>query len=349
MVNPKLKYADLPLAQAGDRRKDGDWLAKRHARSDSCVVPVWRDRNLLDDMAEKALPTGASPLETALEAPAVSAVSAASAVSATSTVRALCEGDAAKRMLDSGGETVFLGMQDDRAVFAVDLSGCEEDEAAVMAGGGTFVDLRRIGPFIDAPAAALMAYARGMIYWHRGNGFCGRCGHATESRDGGHRRQCTRAECGRMAFPRTDPAVIMLVEHRPDDGRPPVCLLGNHYRRPGNVYSTLAGFVEPGESLEETVAREVFEEVGIRVSAVSYQASQPWPFPSSIMLGYRARAETTEIVVDRQELKEARWFTAEEIRDFGEWGDELAAHALPRRDAIARFLVDAWVCEVSAC
>ena len=210
------------------------------------------------------------------------------------------------------------------------------------------MDLRRVGPSIDAAGAALMAYARGMLYWHRQNGFCGRCGHATESRDGGHRRQCTDAECGRMAFPRTDPAVIMLVEYRPGGGRPPMCLLGNHYRLPENVYSTLAGFVEPGESLEDTVVREVYEEVRVRVSAAWYQASQPWPFPSSIMLGYRAQAETTEIVVDREELKEARWFTAEEVRGFGEWGDEKVAYALPRRDSIARFLVDSWVAEVSA-
>ena len=315
-----MKYADVPLVRAEDRRKDAAWLSERRARADSRVVPVWRDRNLIGDMEiTPGLPT-----------------------------HRLCGGDAGARLLENGGEVVFLGIQEDLAVFAVDISVYSEEQAATMVGGGSFVDLRRVGPSIDAAGAALMAYARGMLYWHRQNGFCGRCGHATESRDGGHRRQCTDAECGRMAFPRTDPAVIMLVEYRPDDGRSPMCLLGNHYRLPENVYSTLAGFVEPGESLEETVAREVFEEVRVRVSAASYQASQPWPFPSSIMLGYRAQAETTEIVVDREELKEARWFTAEEIRGFGEWGDEKVAHALPRRDSIARFLVDSWVAEVSA-
>ena len=151
-----------------------------------------------------------------------------------------------------------------------------------------------------------------------------------------------------MAFPRTDPAVIMLVEYWPHCGRSPMCLLGNHYRLPTNVYSTLAGFVEPGESLEETVVREVYEEVGVRISSACYQASQPWPFPSSIMLGYRAHAESTEIVVDRKELKDARWFTVEEVRGFGEWGDESVPYSLPRKDSIARFLVDSWVSEVSA-
>ncbi len=318
MVNPKLKYADVPLERAEERRKDADWLADRRARGDTRVVPVWRDRSLVDGLD-----------------------------AASGPAHVVCDGEAAAKVLDAGGESVFLGMEEGRAVFAVDLSGYEEEEAVGLAGGGTCVDLRRVGPSIDGAGAALMAYARGMLYWHRQNGFCGRCGHATESRDGGHRRQCTRAECGRMAFPRTDPAVIMLVEHRPGNGRPPRCLLGNHYRLPGNVYSTLAGFVEPGESLEETVAREVYEEVGVRVSAAYYQASQPWPFPASIMLGYRARAETTAIEVDREELKEARWFTAEEVRDFGEWGDESVSHALPRRDSIARFLVDSWIAEVS--
>ncbi len=319
MVNPKLKYADVPLVRAEDRRKDADWLAERRARADSSVVPVWRDHNLIADKeAAPGPPT-----------------------------HVLCGGDAAAWLLDNGSEVVFLGMREDRAVFAVDISIYGEEQAAALAGGGSFVDLRRVGPSIDAAGAALMAYARGMLYWHRQNGFCGRCGHATESRDGGHRRQCTDAECGRMAFPRTDPAVIMLVECRPGGGRPPMCLLGNHYRLPENVFSTLAGFVEPGESLEETVVREVYEEVRVRVSAACYQASQPWPFPSSIMLGYRAQAESTEIVVDREELKEARWFTAEEVRGFGEWGDESAPCALPRKDSIARFLVDSWVSEAS--
>ena len=114
------------------------------------------------------------------------------------------------------------------------------------------------------------------------------------------------------------------------------------------MFSTLSGYAEPGESLEETVAREVLEEVGVRVRSAYYQASQPWPFPSSLMLGFRARAETTGITVNPDELVDARWFTAEEVRAFGEWGDESAAYALPRRDSIARFLVDSWVSEVSA-
>lgn len=319
MVKPKLKYADVPLTRAGERRKDSEWLLEQQESSESRVVPVWRDRSMINDM-------GPNPRSTHM----------------------LCGGDVTKRVLGTGAETVFLGLQENQAVFAVDISSYSEEQAVAMVEGGSFVDLRRIGPSIDAPGAALMAYARGMLYWHRQNSFCSRCGHTTESLDGGHRRKCQSPECNTMAFPRTDPAVIMLVEYWPHCGRSPMCLLGNHYRLPTNVYSTLAGFVEPGESLEETVVREVYEEVGVRISSACYQASQPWPFPSSIMLGYRAHAESTEIVVDRKELKDARWFTVEEVRGFGEWGDESVPYSLPRKDSIARFLVDSWVSEVSA-
>lgn len=319
MDNPVLRFADVPLDRAEERRGDTEWLAGRLALDDTRFIPVWRDLSLIDDGHGASLPSAV-----------------------------ICGGTAGSDVLKASCETVFLGMEGDRAVFAVDLSGSDEEEAVVAAGGrGTFQDLWRAGPSIDARGAALMAFARGMLYWHRENRYCGRCGHVTESREGGRRRRCSDAECGRNAFPRIDPAVITLVEYRPEDGRPPMCLLGNHHRPPPNVFSTLSGFTEPGESLEETVAREVFEEVGVHVSAVYYQASQPWPFPSSLMLGFRARAETTAIVVNTEELMEARWFTAEEVRGFGEWGDESVACALPRRDSIARFLVDSWVSEVS--
>lgn len=319
MDNPVLKFADVPLNRAEERRNDPQWLAGRLARDDTRVIPVWRDLNLIDDGHAVSLPAPVA-----------------------------CDGRTAADLLAAGVETVFLGTEGDRAVFAVDLSDSEEGEAVAATGGrGTFQDLWRAGPSIDARGSALMAYARGMLFWHRQNRYCGRCGHDTESREGGHRRRCTNAGCGRNAFPRIDPAVITLVEYRPEDGGPPSCLLGNHHRPPPNVFSTLSGYAEPGESLEETVAREVFEEVGVRVRAACYQASQPWPFPSSLMLGFRARAETTSIVVNPEELAEASWFTAEEVREFGEWGDESVSHALPRKDSIARFLVDSWVSEVT--
>lgn len=338
MDNPVLKFADVPLNRVEERSGDPEWLAGRLDRDDTRFIPVWRDLSLIDDGQGASQP---SAVICGGPSGPGSPVGGSGASGATDPFGA--------DVLAASCETVFLGMEGDRAVFAVDLSGSDEGEAVAAAGGrGKFQDLWRAGPSIDARGAALMAYARGMLYWHRENRYCGRCGHATESREGGRRRRCTYADCGRNAFPRIDPAVITLVEYHPEDGRPPMCLLGNHHRPPPNVFSTLSGFTEPGESLEETVAREVFEEVGVHVSAAYYQASQPWPFPSSLMLGFRARAVSTEIEVNAEELVEARWFTAEEVRGFGEWGDESVACALPRRDSIARFLVDSWVSEVTA-
>ena len=356
MDNPVLKFADVPLDRAEDRRGDPEWLAGRLARDDTRFIPVWRDLSLIDDGHGASLPSavicggaaGPGGEEGAAGAAGVAGPDDPSG-EAGATGPPGTGGPTGADVLKASCETVFLGMEEDRAVFAVDLSGSDEEEAVAAAGGrGKFQDLWRAGPSIDARGAALMAYARGMLYWHRENRYCGRCGHATESLEGGRRRRCTDADCGRNAFPRIDPAVITLVEYRPEDGRPPMCLLGNHHRPPPNVFSTLSGYTEPGESLEETVAREVFEEVGVRVSAACYQASQPWPFPSSLMLGFRARAETTAIEVNAEELVEARWFTAEEVLGFGEWGDESASYALPRRDSIARFLVDSWVSEMTA-
>ena len=141
----------------------------------------------------------------------------------------------------------------------------------------------------------------------------------------------------------------MLVVH---DGAGPGearCLLGRHIRWDFAMYSTLAGFVEPGESLEEAVAREVFEEAGLTINEVTYMASQPWPFPASLMLGYRATAVTTQIKIEKEELADARWFTPEEISHFGEWGADIPDDLprLPRKDSIARWLVESWLRDIN--
>ena len=309
---PALSYGGGQLDRASARRKDGAWIAARWAHPDTLIVPVWRDLNLVAGQ-DAIIPTGAS-------APAFAAAAA---------------------------ETVFLGLRGDVAVFAADLSELDEDQSAELAGAGAFVDLRQVGQVMDAEQAALLAYARGMIHWHRHHRFCGRCGQPAESREGGHLRLCRDRDCGGQTFPRTDPAVIMLVVSPPAVGAPPRCLMGRHLRLPRGVYSTLAGFVEPGESLEDAVAREVREETGIVVGEVAYQGSQPWPFPRSMMLGFRAQAETTAITIDREELDDARWFSAAEVYEFGEWADEDALRRLPRRDSIARYLLDTWLAEIS--
>lgn len=304
-----LRYAGNDLDRAGVQRKDPQWVMAQFERTDTLLVPIWRNRNLIAGMHETAAPPAAiAHLRTRSEA-----------------------------LISAATETVFLGLRDTLATFAVDISACEETHAEQLGAGDQFIDLRVAGPLLSAGDASLCAYARGITYWHRHNRFCNECGHTTHSEQGGHVRRCS--VCKHVIFPRTDPAVIMLVVSGDR------CLLGRDPRWPPGTYSTLAGFVEPGESLEEAVAREVFEETGVRVHDIDYMASQPWPFPASIMLGFRAQASTTALQLDTDEVEDARWFSAEEIETFSEWGDENASFKVPRRDSIARFLIDTWVAE----
>jgi NAD+ diphosphatase len=206
------------------------------------------------------------------------------------------------------------------------------DEIGLEPGEARFQELRAAAPMLGGPDAALLAYAKGLTHWHSRHRFCGVCGHATRSEEAGHVRRCTDPACATSHFPRTDPAVIMLVT----DGER--CLLGRQAAWQKGMYSTLAGFVEPGESLEEAVAREVFEEAGVRVGRVHYHSSQPWPFPASLMIGFHAEASDPRIVLDDDELTDARWFTRAQVR-------APAAHGftIPGPDSIARRLIDDWV------
>lgn len=201
-------------------------------------------------------------------------------------------------------EVVFLGKLGARPCFAIGLPG---DDAAIasLSGRGDFNDLRMAGPFMELRDAELAAYARGIIYWHRHHQHCGKCGAPTQSADAGHARLC--AGCHKKHFPRTDPAVMALII---DGDR---CVLARQPRFPPSMFSILAGFVEPGESLETAVAREVREEVGLEVTDVRYVRSQSWPFPSSLMLGFAMRAVTTDIHLDDEELEEARWVSRDQI------------------------------------
>lgn len=227
---------------------------------------------------------------------------------------------------------VFLGKDGDQGVFAADLSQLDEAAALAEVGGDAIVDIRALFPTLPSDQAAVLAYARGILHWHRNQRFCGACGEATESRDSGHLRVC--GGCGKLLFPRIEPAVIVLVEE-PDEGR---CLLARHKGAAEGAYSTLAGFVEIGESLEGAVRRELFEEAGVRVESVRYQASQAWPFPAGLMIGFRAVAGSDEVEVDEHELIEARWFTRPEVV-------ELMNTTRSRTDSIEHFLVGTWLAE----
>jgi NAD+ diphosphatase len=173
--------------------------------------------------------------------------------------------------------------------------------------GTRFEDLRSVAALMPAAQAGLLSYARAMITWRRAHRFCGRCGAETLAAKAGHVLVCTNPACRHEQFPRTDPAIIVLIA---DEQR---ILLGRQAAWPLGRYSTIAGFVEPGESLEDAVAREVLEETGVEVDGIEYHSSQPWPFPSSLMLGFTARALTREVHLRDQELEDARWFTRADI------------------------------------
>jgi NAD+ diphosphatase len=222
-------------------------------------------------------------------------------------------------------EPILLGEFAGTIAFAVELS---TPEPPALAAGAEFVDLRLAAGLLDAREAGLLAYARAMVTWRAQHRFCGACGSELVAERAGHQMRCPREGCGAQWFPRLDPAIIVLVEH---EGR---ALLGRQAAWPAGRYSTLAGFVEPGESLEDAVRREVLEETGVRVGAMTYHSSQPWPFPSSIMIGFHASAQTSDIALGDDELEDARWFSREEIA--------AGAAGLPPMQSVSWRLIEQW-------
>lgn len=223
-------------------------------------------------------------------------------------------------------EAVFLGLTDRAPLFADHVGDAEP-------AGGRPAGLREAATELPAEEAALAGYAGSLLAWHRRHRFCANCGAATEQRDGGHERHCPA--CDAHHFPRTDPVVIVRVTDT--DGR---LLLGRQARWADGRFSLLAGYVEPGETLEEAVRREVLEESGVALGEVSYLASQPWPFPSSLMLGFSAIASGGEPAPRDGELAEVRWFKREEVERAARGEGELA---LSPPYSIARRLIDSWL------
>jgi NAD+ diphosphatase len=318
-------YSHPGFERAGLRRRDMGWIVERVGDPKSVFVPVWRNQNLVIELES------GEPRAVVLEAAVLEAARIASHFGKNPEERL------------SSGEVVFLGVIEERAHFALDLSPIEAPlemlQSPALAASGIeaatvrFADLRQIGARIERREGALLALARAMTFWHSRHRYCGLCGHPTRSEEAGHMRRCTNPDCNTMHFPRTDPAVIMMVT------RGNRALMGRSKNFVPGMYSTLAGFVEPGESLEDAVAREVREETGIEVGAVHYHSSQPWPFPANIMLGFHAEALTTEITVDYGELEDARWCER----------DWLLSHVdddsfrMPRLDSIARRLIEDWL------
>lgn len=240
-------------------------------------------------------------------------------------LRTLAPPEAERLLAEAGAgtERLLLGEGEHGPVAAVSLPELAEPLAPRP--------VRQVAPGLDALQGSLLVHALGLANWHRTHPYCARCGTPSRTELGGHIRRCP--SCGDQHFPRTDPAVIMLVTDAEDRA-----LLGRSPAWPEGRYSTLAGFVEPGESLEDAVRREVAEETGVVVGAVTYAASQPWPFPSSLMLGFFGRAESTDIEVDGHEVSAARWFSREQLEDSARAGEML----LPGEFSISRWLVTRW-------
>ena len=291
------------LDRADPQRNDAQWVAQRLADPQSRFVPFSKSR--------PALRTGADRLEPHW----TSRAAVAEALEADACVVLVG--------LDSAGT----------AHFAVDVGDREPPE------GSKFIDVRSAAAQLAAsggpvPDVALIGLARSLLEWNRKHRFCANCGRPSVQSKGGFGRQCTDAECGTSHFARVDPVVIML----PTDGDR--CALGRQPRFPPRMYSALAGFVEPGESIEEAVVRETLEESNLRVTDVRYVASQPWPFPSSLMIGCISRAVTFDIDPDREELEDCRWFSRQEILDF--FAGRSSDFFLPPPMAIAHQLIKTW-------
>lgn len=316
-------YTHSALDRSDHLRADQQQLDSLAHNAKARIVPVWQAKSLVSTPSDTSPPSACYLSHDALS--------------------------------DGDWPLIFLGLLNDNAYFALDISHLSEADSASLSESAmtqdgspvqtptTFADLRTIGPALSAEEGALLVYARAIIYWNDNARFCTRCGHALHSFNAGHAKRCLQESCGNVVFPRTDPAVIMLVTHQSAPDAEPVCLLGRSAAWPEGVFSTLAGFVEAGESLEMAVQREVLEEASIRTTNVRYVASQPWPFPRSIMLGFEATALNTHIQVDTLELADAQWFTREQLNGFGEWGDEGSQYKLPRKDSIARHLVERWM------
>ena len=234
--------------------------------------------------------------------------------------------DKAISLIESDGLTIFIGKIKNVYYFAKEVIVSEEKEK-------NFSDLRTLNPLLEDIDLALLTTSKGLFYWHRNNKFCSFCGSSSIPDNLGHSRICTN--CNKRIFPRIDPAVIMLITHKN------FCLLGRQRSWPEGMHSTLAGFVEQGETLEQAVERETFEEAGIKIENIKYQYSQPWPFPSSIMLGYRAESKNKKLNINFDELEKADWYSKEFLRS----SPENNSFRMPGRISIARRLIEEWLKE----
>jgi NAD+ diphosphatase len=288
-------FAGPYLERVAHLRKDAEFVVRALEDPAAVIVPVWHSRSLVRQGADGSWSAAYVEVRHA----------ACAAVPDT--------------------ELVLLGQFESRTYFAADLPG---DEAPQLAPDARFEDLRVAGSQLTAQEAGVLAYARAMTHWRNRHRYCGVCGAPCASTSAGHVMKCGNEDCGAEHFPRLDPAIIVLVT---DGDR---ALLGRQAAWPPGRYSTIAGFVEPGESLEDAVAREVLEETGVVVQDSGYHSSQPWPFPSSLMIGFTARAAAGQVPRADEELEDARWFDRADIAS--------GAVGLPPPQSVSFRLIEDW-------
>ncbi|PKI16969.1 NAD(+) diphosphatase [Colwellia sp. 12G3] len=333
-----LAYGNMPLDRGTNQRKNKRWLAGEFTREGTlfCVI---NDGQCLFDKTELLSPIYLSKTQLPT-------------VNVDSCIY-LGKGDLGKcftftNSIDSSEPIT-------RSVFAIDFNKLRFSTQEALGDMGQWQGLRKVTANLSAIDASILALAKGLVHWHISHQFCGQCGHGNRSVEAGHARRCS--DCRNMSFPRTDPAVIMLVEKMFSDGISR-CLLGRQASWPEGMYSTLAGFVDPGETLEQAVIREVVEETAIQVENPQYIASQPWPFPASIMLGFTAVATSQSIDISQDDLDDAQWFSREQLSLFcvnasinisATDGNEVTAsvdnpqYKMSSGDSISSYLINAWL------
>ena len=301
-----IPFSGNPLDRVSEKRTNTQWVEAKRRDPSSYVLPMWRLQPFILGPENTKEPIEAGFLRPGL-------------------VETLAGPNAA---------SVLLGLENGHAYFALDISEARDPaNEGPLAGLGHFREMRGAAMLLPGKDTAILGQAKAIIDWHQRHGFCPRCGGLTVIADAGYKRVCLN--CGTEHFPRTDPVVIMLATHGD------ACLLGRGKQFPRGFYSALAGFVEPGETIEEAVRRELREESGLKTGRVTYHATQPWPFPSSLMIGCFAEAESRDIVVDGNELADARWVERDVVRAvLG--GDQERGFWVPPSIAIAHHLIKTW-------
>jgi NAD+ diphosphatase len=296
-------FAGNPLDRASYRRAKPEWIAEQLASPEALGVAIWNGKPFVEPTKDGGMQIAYLPAKMVAE-------------------------------LAGGPERLlFMGLWKEAAVFAVDLEGPADPAAGPLQGLGAFEDLRAVALRLPDTEAAIVATAKQMFEWRRRHPHCSVCGERSEAAEGGWKRKCP--SCGAEHFPRTDPVVIMLAYHGER------CMLGRQEAWPKGMFSALAGFLEPGETIEEACARELNEEAGLRTRKVRYHSTQPWPYPSSLMIGLIAEVDDDEGAPDQTEISEIRWFTRDEARDL--IAGRLDGVAAPGKLAIAHQLIKAWV------